>query len=75
MHINGLLYEKNRLMQKRTIAFVEGEKTASETTHYVTRLSQAPLLPEDPSVGKNRTHRMPTPAPLPLREGRQVEII
>jgi hypothetical protein len=57
-------------MKKRTIAFVEGEKTAEETTHYVTRLSQAPLLPEDPSVGKNRTHRVPTAPFLYAREGR-----
>jgi hypothetical protein len=69
------MYEKNRHNEKSTLAFVEGEKTAEEPTHYVTRLSQAPLLPEDPSVGKNRTHRVPTPAHLPLREGRQVEFI
>jgi hypothetical protein len=61
------MYEKNRLMKKRTLAFLEGEKTAAEPTHYVTRLSQAPLLPEDPTVGKNRTHRVPTPAPHSTR--------
>ncbi len=56
---------------KRTIAIVEGEKTAAEPTHYVTRLSQAPLLPEDPFVGKNQTHRVPTPAPFfYTKEGR-----
>jgi hypothetical protein len=67
-------HEKKQANEKSTLAFVEGEKTAAEPTHYVTRLSQAPLLPEDPSVGKNQTHRVPTQAHTPpspyAREGR-----